>query len=92
MEHSPPSLSVKILLSLLLGVLGTISLCGCRSGNKAEPFKHKAAASPLESPVFELVERSKVEDLMKKEKLENSESKFLFSFLNILLFMKDKGI
>lgn len=57
MEHSPPSLSVKILLSLLLGVLGTISLCGCRPGNKAEPFKHKAAASPLESPVFEFDKR-----------------------------------
>ena len=40
------------------------------------------------NPLFELVRRDKVEELLQKVSLENSESKFLFSFLNAKIILK----
>lgn len=49
-------------------------------------------ASLLEdSPVFDLVRREPIEALLDKEELPNSESKFLFYFLNAKLFLEEYG-
>jgi len=42
------------------------------------------------SEVFELINKNKVENLLKKEILLNSESKFIFNFLNIKIFLENK--
>lgn len=41
------------------------------------------------SPVFEFVDRAKIEALIAKPDLPNSESKFLFYFLNIKMFLEE---
>ena len=41
------------------------------------------------NPVFELVRRDKVEELLQKVSLENSESKFLFNFVNMKLVIEN---
>jgi asparagine synthase (glutamine-hydrolysing) len=41
-----------------------------------------------DSPVFEMMKRSKIEELMSKRDLPNSESKFLFYFVNTKLFLE----
>jgi asparagine synthase (glutamine-hydrolysing) len=43
------------------------------------------------SPVFEHVRRDKIEALIEKRALPNSESKFLFNFLNSKLFLEEFG-
>ncbi len=42
-----------------------------------------------DSPVFEHIRRDKIEALISKEDLPNSESKFLFYFLNTKLFLEE---
>ncbi|MFN0161680.1 MAG: asparagine synthase (glutamine-hydrolyzing) [Burkholderiales bacterium] len=42
-----------------------------------------------DSPVFELIRRGAVEDLLAKPDLPNSESKFLFYFLNCKMFLEE---
>ena len=42
-----------------------------------------------DGPIFELVEREKLADLLKRESLPESESKFLFNFLNAKLFLEE---
>jgi len=41
-----------------------------------------------QSPIFDLVKRDKIEQLFIKEQLPNSESKFLFYFLNAKIFLE----
>jgi len=41
-----------------------------------------------DSQVFDLVKKEKVEDLFKKKNLSNSESKFIFNFLNVKIFLE----
>ena len=43
------------------------------------------------SPIFDYVERARIERLMDKGELPNSESKFLFYFLNCKLFLEQFG-
>lgn len=55
--------------------------------NVADP---KVRATVLEdSPIFDHVSRSHVESYLDREALMNSESKFLFSFLNAKLFLEE---
>jgi len=42
-----------------------------------------------DSPVFDLVRRSAVEELLGNRELRNSESKFLFSFLGTKIFLDE---
>ncbi len=42
-----------------------------------------------DSPVFELIRRDKIEELFAKHELPNSESKFLFYFVNTKLFLEE---
>jgi len=41
------------------------------------------------SPIFNLVKREKIKELLEKEDLPNSESKFLFNFLNAKIFLEE---
>ena len=41
-----------------------------------------------ESPIFSLIDKRKIETLLSKESLPNSESKFLFNFLNAKIFLE----
>ncbi len=43
-----------------------------------------------DSEVFELINKKKIEELLKKQQLTNSESKFIFNFLNIKIFLESK--
>jgi asparagine synthase (glutamine-hydrolysing) len=45
-----------------------------------------------DSPVWEVVRKAKVEALLAKPELPNSESKFLFSFLNTKLFLEEAQV
>ncbi|MFN8413207.1 MAG: asparagine synthase (glutamine-hydrolyzing) [Anaerolineales bacterium] len=53
--------------------------------------KDKAVQAELlaDSPVFEHIRRDKIESLITKSDLPNSESKFLFYFLNTKLFLEE---
>jgi len=42
-----------------------------------------------DSPVFDLIRRDKIGDLLAKRDLPNSESKFLFYFLNTKAFLEE---
>lgn len=42
-----------------------------------------------ESPIYQFVRRDKIENLLGKEDLANSESKFLFGFLNAKMFLEE---
>jgi asparagine synthase (glutamine-hydrolysing) len=42
-----------------------------------------------DSPVFELVRRDRIAGLLEKRNLPNSESKFLFYFVNCKLFLEE---
>jgi len=42
-----------------------------------------------ESPVWEHVRREKIEELLERRELPNSESKFLFNFLNTKIFLEE---
>jgi asparagine synthase (glutamine-hydrolysing) len=42
-----------------------------------------------DSPVYDLIRRESIEDLLQKEHLPNSESKFLFSFIGVKFFMEE---
>jgi len=42
-----------------------------------------------DSKIFELIRRDRVEELITKDHLPTSESKFLFSFLNSKMFLED---
>jgi asparagine synthase (glutamine-hydrolysing) len=44
-----------------------------------------------DSPIYDIVEREAIEELLDKDFLPNSESKFLFSFVNAKLFMEEFG-
>jgi len=41
------------------------------------------------SPIFEIIRKDKIEELLDKEELPNSESKFLFNFLNAKIFLEE---
>ncbi len=41
------------------------------------------------SPVFEHVKRDRIEAMLERDWLPNSESKFLFNFLNTKLFLEE---
>ena len=41
-----------------------------------------------DSPVFDLLKRNKVRELLRKPRLANSESKFLFYFVNAKVFLE----
>ncbi|MDA7695547.1 asparagine synthase (glutamine-hydrolyzing) [Candidatus Pelagibacter sp.] len=41
-----------------------------------------------DSQIFDLINKKKIEELSKKKKLSNSESKFIFNFLNIKIFLE----
>ena len=41
------------------------------------------------SPIFDRVRRDKIEILLSRKELPNSESKFLFNFLNAKLFLEE---
>ena len=44
------------------------------------------------SEIFKLINKNKIEQLFKKESLMNSESKFIFNFLNVKIFLEHKNI
>jgi asparagine synthase (glutamine-hydrolysing) len=45
-----------------------------------------------DSPVYDIVNKNSIEKILKNKKLENSDSKFLFSFLGTKFFLeKFKG-
>ena len=41
-----------------------------------------------DSQIFDLINKKKIEELSKKKNLSNSESKFIFNFLNIKIFLE----
>ena len=41
--------------------------------------------------VFDVVRKDKIEDLLKQTELPNSMSKFLFCFINMKMFMEERG-
>lgn len=43
------------------------------------------------SPIFDFVCKDKIESLLERRNLPNSESKFLFSFLNAKMFLEENG-
>ena len=45
-----------------------------------------------ESPIYEIVRKDAIEELLDKDFLPNSESKFLFSFVNSKLFVEEFGL
>jgi asparagine synthase (glutamine-hydrolysing) len=44
-----------------------------------------------DSPIYDLVKRERIEALLQKDALPNSESKFLFSFINAKIFLEEFG-
>jgi len=44
-----------------------------------------------DSPVFDVVRRDRIAPLLEKQELPNSESKFLFNFLNCKIFLEEFG-
>jgi asparagine synthase (glutamine-hydrolysing) len=44
-----------------------------------------------ESPIYDLISRDKIENLMRESFLPNSHSKFLFSFINAKIFLEQNG-
>jgi asparagine synthase (glutamine-hydrolysing) len=44
-----------------------------------------------DSPIFDHVRKEMIENLISKENLPNSESKFLFYFLNAKIFLEEFG-
>lgn len=44
-----------------------------------------------DSPIFEHVKRDAISELLKREALPNSESKFLFNFINAKIFLEEFG-
>jgi asparagine synthase (glutamine-hydrolysing) len=57
--------------------------------DKNDPSVRERLLSP--SPIFDHVRKSSIEQLLKKDDLPNSESKFLFYFLNSRLFLEEFG-
>jgi len=55
----------------------------------ADPQVHAQLTG--DSPVFDIIRRDKVEQLLSKRDLPNSESKFLFYFVNTKLFLEDNA-
>jgi len=49
------------------------------------------AALLEDSPVFDIIRRDKIEQLLAKRDLPNSESKFLFYFVNTKLFLEENA-
>ena len=45
-----------------------------------------------DSPIFDHVRKEMIENLISKEDLPNSESKFLFYFLNAKIFLEEFGV
>ena len=45
-----------------------------------------------DSPVYHLVKKNKIEELLKNKDIPNSISKFLFNFLNIKIFMENQKV
>jgi len=45
-----------------------------------------------ESPIYDLIKKEKIEELLKNKDIPNSISKFLFNFLNIKIFMENQKI
>lgn len=43
-------------------------------------------------PIFDIVRKEKIEELLDKENLPNSESKFLFNFINVMIFLEEFSI
>jgi len=57
-----------------------------------DPSERDTRASLLDdSPVFDHVRRDRIEALLDKPALPNSESKFLFYFLNAKMFLEEFG-
>ena len=55
-----------------------------------DPSDPTTRASLLDdSPIFDLVQRDAVIDLLDKDYLPNSENKFLFSFINAKIFLEE---
>ena len=54
-------------------------------------MKNPAVRAELlrDSPIFDLIQREKIEQLLEKADLPNSESKFVFYFLNCKLFLEE---
>jgi asparagine synthase (glutamine-hydrolysing) len=44
-----------------------------------------------DGPIFDHVRKDRIGELLQKDYLENSESKFLFSFVNAKLFLEEFG-
>ncbi len=55
----------------------------------ADPATRRELLAP--SPIYEHVRREAIEAVIDKEELPNSESKFLFNFLNVKLFLEEFG-
>ena len=56
---------------------------------KGEPPPGVRASLLDDSPIFDLVRHGKIEQLIDKAALPNSESKFLFYFLNAKMFLEE---
>ena len=54
--------------------------------DSSEPEIKEKILAP--SPVFDLVQRTKIEELIGTKELKNSDSKFLFNFLNAKIFLE----
>ena len=42
-----------------------------------------------DSPIFDHVDKTKIKNILKKKNLPNSESKFLFNFVNLKIFLEE---
>jgi asparagine synthase (glutamine-hydrolysing) len=49
------------------------------------------SAMIADSPIYDLVRRDRIEELLKKGVLPNHESKFLFSFVSAKMFLEEFG-
>ena len=85
-----------ILRESLKGILNEkVRLDRCKKGfnasiNSMFDFNAKQSKEFFldDSPIFKLIDKKKIEELMQKSFLANSFSKFLFSFINIKIFLE----
>ena len=45
-----------------------------------------------DSPIFQLVKRESIQNILKRESLSNSQSKFLFNFISCKIFLEEFGV
>ena len=94
-ESWPPSLTDTSGAALITGAV-SLTIAPPSAGGGAELFSFLDVACPDvrgqlldDGPIFEHVRRDRIEELIAKPDLPNSQSKFLFYFLNSKIFLEE---